>query len=204
MEEESYNLILAGDIKQAYATRLRFIKDYDAEEASRLDALPPELVAATPEAVAYMMDDSLYADLNHSNEEKQAIKAGMVFASMMGGSMRGAELAFRHTAGEFRCPSLEEFLRSPQCEGYAAGFDADDAASRFDLYHDTKYMTALQAANLKQMLIDLDAGGIEILPVEGCSLCSKGKLVYNRSELSKMPRLPRHWGCHCTYLPLLT
>ena len=203
VEEESYNLILAGDTKEAHATWLRFLRDYDAEETSRLNALPPELVGV-PSGATYMLDDSLYGDLNHSAEEKRAIRAGMVFASMIGGSMRGAELAFRHTAGEFRCPSLEEFLRSPQCESFAASYDADDPMSRFDLYHHTKSMAALQADNLKQLLADAGAEGVEILPVEGCSLCNKGKLVYRRSELSKMPRLPRHWGCRCTYLPFLT
>lgn len=202
-EEESYNLILTGDTKGAYAIWLRFLRDYDAEETSRLNALPPELVGV-PSGATYMLDDSLYGDLNHSAEEKQAIRAGMVFASMIGGSMRGAELAFRHTAGEFRCPSLEEFLRSSQCEGFSASNDTDDPMSRFDLYHHTKTMAALQADNLKQLLAEVGVEGIEILPVEGCSLCNKGKLVYRRSELSKIPRLPRHWGCRCTYLPLLT
>ena len=192
-EEESYNLIIAGRAKDAHDAWMVFLREYDAEAKSRMDALPAGLVGV-PSGAAYMLDDSLYGDLNHSAVEKQALKAGMVFASMIGGVMRGAELAFRHTAGEFRCPSLEEFLHSPQCESFAASYDADDPMSRFDLYHHTKSMSALQADNLKQLLADSGAEGIEILPVEGCSVCNKGKLAYRRSELSKMPRLPRHWG----------
>jgi hypothetical protein len=51
-EEESYNLILAGDTKEAHATWLRFLRDYDAEETSRLNALPPELVGV-PSGATY-------------------------------------------------------------------------------------------------------------------------------------------------------
>jgi hypothetical protein len=198
-EEASFDLILGGQIREALATWRNYLRQYDPESAVQAAAEP----VAVPSGVAYMLNDSLYSDLGHTGAEKQAIKAGMTLASMTGSVMRGAELALRHTAGTFSCPSLEEFLRSPQCEGCAASHDVEDPTSRFDLYYHTKSMAALLEENLQGLLANAEVGGIEILPVEGCALCNRGRLTFSRSDLSKMPRLPRHWGCRCTYLPLL-
>jgi hypothetical protein len=198
-EVASYDLILGGQIEEAIATWRSYRREYDAESATR----PEAVASAIPSTVAYMMNESLYSDLSHSAEEKQAIKAGMTLAALTGNVMRGAELALGRTTGTFICPSLEEFLRSPECEGYSASYDVDDPMSRFDLYYHTKSMAALQEETLQGLLANAEVAGVEMLPVEGCAICSKGKLSYSRSELTKMPRLPRHWGCRCTYLPLL-
>jgi|GEM_PF-3718578 len=196
-EASALQLLLQGDAPAAYARWLSYVR---SAEGSTETATPNEL----PEMVRYFCKESLYSDLDHTSDERNHIRAGVTLAIMIGRIGEDASrFVLPYTGGDFRCKSLTEFLSSGDCEGFAKSHDQDSPDLLLSLYVHTKYFTFTRAAELSRFSASGEIDGIEILPAGDCAMCEQGKLVYERSELTSLPELPRHWGCRCSYIPWL-
>lgn len=199
-EQRCLQLLLERDIAAAFAAWLTF----ESESGCNIvpgRSRPPMLTGFRPPEAVYFLNDDIYADLDHPVAERRAVGAAMAFRSFLpDGARQPAELALARTGGTFRCRSLEEYLRSGKAGGYARNADPDDPHDLFDVYHHTKRAALWERDNLRELLSEPYTRGIEISHGGCCDECEKGKMVYRKSELSILPKLPRHWGCVCTYL----
>lgn len=98
--------------------------------------------------------------------------------------------------GSFRCAALDRWQVELEEKGLSAlRGRLPDAA----LYAETKRREAENAAWLRQAIEE--RLGIRIVSCQDCPDCRSRKVSYDHRELDKAPRLPRHWGCGCTFLP---
>jgi hypothetical protein len=115
----------------------------------------------------------------------------------------------RLTDGQFTCPSLDAFLRHNPPGKLWFYFNPNRPQDRAALYAQTRCLEAAAAVRLKRLLEvsaamprKLSRPGIAIRYAGSheCVICLQGQRHYRWSELSNLPKLPRHWGCHCMYV----
>lgn len=193
VEESCFNHLVAGKLQEA----MTIWKSYTAKYTEGDPGSQPQGPGGTGLA-ASLMDESLYTDLQHSDEERAAIRAALVMRALTG-SGAGVEMALDKTGGVFRCQSLMDYLRAGVCGGYARGCDPENTDLVLDLYYHTKWWGIGEQERLTGLLRDPYAKGIEIFPDQECSMSSKCKLTFGKRDLSKLPKIPRHWGCRCMY-----
>ena len=114
------------------------------------------------------------------------------------------------TAGQFTCPTLEAFLRHNPPGKLWFYFNPNRPRDRAALYAQTRCVEAAAAVRLQHLLEgsvpmppERDSQGIAIRYAAGhpCVICHRSKRQYRWSELDDLPKLPRHWGCRCMYVP---
>jgi hypothetical protein len=122
------------------------------------------------------------------------------------------------TGGEFSCPLLEAFLRNEPC-GWFAPTDDDANDEESDVRAEMKFApgelawmyahTRMTEASCTVALRDILRfrgddffRGVEILlgGDRACRMCNNGQLKFRWSEVDRLPKLPRHWGCTCCYI----
>ena len=144
-----------------------------------------------------------YQDLDINDNQRKEIGARLALSNFLGEHVSDAgKRLLEVTNGTVPCAPLVEFLRNSPCGGYASKMDLDKPENLAELYAHTRLFEASSLREIASLKASKVGKGIEILPVgnDQCSMCNGGKFKYRWSEVSKMPILPRHWGCRCTYV----
>jgi hypothetical protein len=151
-----------------------------------------------------------YDDLLYAAEVRRLVGAQLALGVLLW--ERPEAIAMRLlglTDGQFTCPSLDAFLRHNPPGKLWFYFNPNRPQDRAALYAQTRCVEAAAAVRLKRLLAARDATprafgpqGIAIRYAGGhqCAVCLQGRRHYRWSECDELPKLPRHWGCHCMYV----
>src|SRR5271157_5765389 len=106
----------------------------------------------------------------------------------------GAKLALSVLLGESHDEAGRRILEVANC-------DLDDPYEIAKLYATTRINEASTNVDLETLSAYRLGKGIRILPAnnDNCVSCTRGKHQYLWSEIQNLPRLPKQWGCQCTY-----
>lgn len=196
-EDEAIELLKAGDVEKCAARIVKFRELLVDPYGARIDwtlGMPQRFMESARYWLKYPFDD-LQEPL------RRAVAVGMAFAPLWGDSTGGtAKRILRLTRDEFRCEALDRYLASGPSGHIASqpGFDPKEDGAF--LYVHTKEFELLGAEHLKGLLEDRVGKGVLVEPGdEYCARCKDGKLQYRWSEMQQLPKLPRHWGCICSY-----
>ena len=149
-----------------------------------------------------------YEDLPLSPDRRRRVGAALALSKLLGESTFDAGRRLLELAeGEFRCPSLSGPLMDSRCrvESYEIDPDMPQEIAELqapELYARTRLFEANSYCQLRELKTDRTGRGVSILPhdEQACTICLGGRLDYSWSEIGKLPRLPRDWGCGCSYL----
>lgn len=181
------------------------------------------------EWIATFLLSQPYDDLPYDSTMRNEIGASLAVAYLLGARGDGTQRLLELTDGKFSCPAITEWLLTDPCginaqdvDACTSSIDKDEDPQEYEerrreaqeeslrpnniasTYARTQQTRAISEFKLKHILEDKDlkdiARGIRIFPImDDCPICTKGKLLYRWSEVAKMPRIPRHWGCRCAY-----
>lgn len=205
MEKAVLERIEEGDIKGAY----ELIVDYDKKQvySRKLDKLGIDIDTWKTGRKVNLILNSSYDDLPYNDEKRREIAENIALSEMLGeGINKVADRLLRVTDGEFNCEPLELFLSENPQGGYASKMNPDKPKHVAALYAHTKMFEASNRAELENLLKKDFVIGIKVLLADDqgdCEICRTGSLIVNKSEVDKLPRLPRHWGCRCLYTPII-
>jgi len=201
MESEATSYLIRGDIKAAG----KRISQYESEQLFPR-GIGIDWSHGMPESslmgARYLLNYP-YQDLDVSDGQRKEIGTRLALSNLLGEHVSDAgKRLLDVTNGTLPCAPLVEFLRNSPCGGYASNMDPDKPENLAELYAHTRLFEASSLREIASLKASKVGKGIEILPVgnDQCSICNGGKLKYRWSDVSKMPMLPRHWGCRCTYV----
>jgi hypothetical protein len=219
-ELERYHVEQNGERAAMETEALGLLAGYDVEGAGRVVAvfesrqvfprevetgwswhggMPPHIVEA---ASAWLMRS--YEDL--LQEQQSAVAANLALAKLLDETLdETARRLAAATKNAFSCPAMESYMRSAPEGGLACSLDLDFAEHRAYLYVHTREWEISSSVDLERLSADRDSiDGIEILPggneYEECPTCQRGAHQFPWSRISRLPKLPRHWGCRCCYV----
>ncbi len=143
-----------------------------------------------------------YEELPLLEKERKEVRVRLALSALLGETYAEAGRRILDVAnGEFGWAVFANVLRMNPCCGYAKSCNLDDPLEIAQLYARMRMTEACTSLDLEKLSASRIGKGIKILPANGdrCISCTMGKHQYSWSELQKLPRLPRHWGCQCTY-----
>jgi hypothetical protein len=143
-----------------------------------------------------------YDELPLLENERKGVGVRLALSALLGETYAEAGKRILDVAnGEFGWAVFANVLRTDPCCGYAKGCNLDDPLEIAQLYARMRMNEACTSLDLEKLSISRLGKGIKILPANGdlCISCTRGKHQYSWSEIQNLPRLPRHWGCQCTY-----
>jgi hypothetical protein len=150
---------------------------------------------------AYLLAYS-YDELPLFENERKEVGARLSLSALLGETYAEAGRRILDVAnGEFGWAVFANVLRTDPCCGYAKACNLDDPLEIAQLYARMRMNEACTSLDLEKLSVSRLGKGIKILPANGdrCISCTRGKHQYSWSEIQDLPRLPRHWGCQCTY-----
>jgi hypothetical protein len=150
---------------------------------------------------AYLLAYS-YDELPLLENERKQVGARLALSALLGETYAEAGRRILDVAnGEFGWAVFANVLRTDPCCGYAKTCNLDDPLEIAQLYARMRINEACTSLDLEKLSVSRLGKGIRILPVngDGCISCTRGKHQYSWSEIQDLPRLPRQWGCQCTY-----
>lgn len=143
-----------------------------------------------------------YNELPLLENQRKEVGAKLAMSALLGETYAEAGKRILDVAnGEFGWAVFGNVLRTNPCCGYAQTCNLDDPLEIAQLYARMRMSEACTHIDLEK-LSSLKLGkGIRILPANGnhCTSCTRGKHQYSWSEIHSLPRLPKQWGCLCTY-----
>lgn len=143
-----------------------------------------------------------YSELPLLESQRKEVGSKLALSALLGETYAEAGKRILDVAnGEIGWTVFGNVLRTNPCCGYAETCNLDDPLEIAQLYARVRMGEACTSMDLEN-LASLKLGkGIKILPANGshCNSCTRGKHQYAWSELQSLPRLPRQWGCLCTY-----
>jgi len=143
-----------------------------------------------------------YEELPLLEAQRKEVGARLALSAMLGEPYAEAGKRILDVAnGEFGWKVFGNVLRTDPCCGYAKACNLDDPLEVAQLYARMRLGEACMSLDLEKLSASRLGRGIRILPANGdrCISCTNGKQQYTWSEIKDLPRLPRHWGCQCTY-----
>src|SRR5271157_256857 len=143
-----------------------------------------------------------YDELPLMESQRKEAGAKLALSVLLGESHDEAGRRILEVAnGEFGWTVFGNVLRTDSCCGYAAICDLDDPYEIAKLYATTRINEASTNVDLETLSAYRLGKGIRILPAnnDNCVSCTRGKHQYLWSEIQNLPRLPKQWGCQCTY-----
>jgi hypothetical protein len=179
----------------------------DAQHPGRVGfpGLSPMLV----DNAGYLLTLS-YDDLSYAAEVRRLVGAQLALGVLLWERPEViAARLLRLTDGQFTCPSLDAFLRHHPPGKLWFYFNPNRPQDRAALYAQTRCVEAAAAVRLQRLLAARAATPHELGPQgvairyagsHQCVICLQGRRHYRWSELDDLPKLPRHWGCHCMYV----
>lgn len=143
-----------------------------------------------------------YDELPLLENERKEVGARLSLSALLGETYAEAGKRILDVAnGEFGWAVFANVLRTDPCCGYAKTCNLDDPLEVAQMYARMRMSEACTSHDLEKLATSRIGKGIRILQANGdrCMSCTMGKHQYSWDELQKLPRLPRHWGCQCTY-----
>ncbi|HTY89829.1 MAG TPA: hypothetical protein VMC84_01500 [Methanocella sp.] len=150
---------------------------------------------------AYILSND-YSELPMLESQRKEVGAKLALSALLGETYADAGKRILDTSnGEFGWTVFGNVLRTNSCCGYAATCNLDDPLEIAQLYARMRMSEACTNMDLEKLATTRLGKGIKILPANGnhCISCTRGKHQYSWSEIQSLPRLPRQWGCLCTY-----
>jgi hypothetical protein len=199
VEADALAFLVKGDSHQA----ARRIAEHEAQQVFP-SGLGIDWSHGMPTAyllqAVYLVKQS-YDDLPLEEDQRRLVCAHLALSALLGSSFSDASKRLLSvTAGQFSCPSLAQFLQGDPQGSYAGDFvGEDDPGSLAYLYAYTRLREATEMVNLRELVSAHFGQGIEIRHDGGCKVCDSGKHKFRWSEFRSIPKLPRHWGCDCSY-----
>lgn len=165
-------------------TELELLSQLPRRSADSFDKLEPNL------KIAAELLHADYEDLICSVEQRREVGVVLARAALRYDTLaESAERLLHATGGVLPCP---EQLAARVFEKFG------NVAS---IYVQTKLAEASCRMTLNQLKSSAVDKGVEILiGDEDCPTCRKGKHRFLWADIESCPKLPRHWGCTCTYL----
>jgi hypothetical protein len=158
-----------------------------------------------PEAylkVAAYLQARQYDELPLLEAQRKEVGAKLALSVLLGETYAEAGKRILCVAnGEFGWTVFGNVLRTNPCCGYAKTCNLDDPLEIAQLYARMRIGEACMDHDLEKLSTLKLGKGIKILPANGdhCISCTRGKHQYSWSELQSLPRLPKQWGCQCSY-----
>lgn len=143
-----------------------------------------------------------YDELPLLESQRKEVGAKLALSILLGETYEEAGQRIIDVAnGEFGWAVFGNVLRTNPCCGFASTCNLDDPHEIARLYAHTRIFEAMTNRDLETLASSRLGKGIRILPpnVDHCTSCTSGKHHYQWSEIQNMPKLPRQWGCQCTY-----
>ncbi len=143
-----------------------------------------------------------YDELPLLESQRREVGAKLALSVLLGESYEEAGKRIIAVAnGEFGWTVFGNVLRTNPCCGYATACNLDDPLEIATLYARTRITEATTNMDLETLASYRLGKGIKILPANGdnCISCTRGKHQYLWSELQNLPKLPKQWGCQCSY-----
>lgn len=219
LESDAFSFLMNGDLPGAAKVVLRTAKrellPHSSEGAvlgsltidSRLNVTTSDAHESVP-LFGYDIASRLFRQHHrelpqHSQDYRRQVAAMLSLSALLG--LTGFEPARRImglTGGDFRCEPLERFMRDHSKHGRPGEYDPDSPESVADIYVRTKLAEAYAERNIENIFLTRQwSRGIRISTINDhhCPLCHLQKSHYTWDEITELPRLPRHWGCRCSY-----
>ncbi len=135
---------------------------------------------------------------------RRRVAATLALSQLLGvGGFEPARRVMELSAEPFRCHSVEQFLREHPDAGRAAEYEPDDPGAVAEVYVRTRLAEAYAERSIHDLLGTREwSRGVRISTIEDapCLLCHENKTRYTWDEIRELPKLPRHWGCRCSYV----
>jgi len=209
LEQAALQALLQGDA--ASAAHLLTQADGQSPGFHQLGHAGPHGIPSSLVDTASYLLTLPYEDLPYPAERRRLVGAQLALGVLLWERPEVIAGRLLHlTDGQFTCPSLEAFLRHNPPGTLWFHFNPNRQQDRATLYSQTRCVEAAATVRLKRLLEasvprlrEVGHQGIEILYAAGrrCALCLQSKRQYGWSELGSLPKLPRHWGCRCMYVP---
>ncbi len=143
-----------------------------------------------------------YTELPMLETQRKEVGAKLALSALLGETYAEAGRRILDVSnGEFGWAVFGNVLRTNPCCGYATTCNLDDPLEIAQLYARMRMGEACTNMDLEKLSALKLGKGIKILPANGnhCITCTRGKHQYSWSEIQSLPRLPKQWGCLCTY-----
>ncbi|WP_174590358.1 hypothetical protein [Methanocella conradii] len=200
MESDALASLMKGDVNEAG----KRIAQYESKQVFPRGA-GIDWAKGMPEhclkVAAYLLARD-YGELPLLEAQRKEVGARLALSALLGETYVEAGRRILDVAsGEFGWKVFGNVLRTDPCCGYAKACNLDDPLEIAQLYARMRLSEACMSLDLEKLSSSRLGKGIRILPVNGdrCISCTNGKHQYAWSEIEDLPRLPRHWGCQCTY-----
>ncbi|WP_162991176.1 SAP domain-containing protein [Biomaibacter acetigenes] len=155
-----------------------------------------------------------YSDVVNTEEYINILKAVIIACMITGIDYMRKNIVVdyinNNTNEIFNCPKLKEYLMDTYNylgdEFFAIDKNNPAAEAMLKIYIHTKSSEAMNKAVYYEVVESDDPYiiGIEILPPNNpddmCKICKRKKKIYKKSEFDKLPKIPAHYGCRCSYL----
>ena len=169
------------------------------------------LSATGPENHVYYLLNMPVEELALGDNERRKVAEALAIGRLVCDELEDVtQRVLEVTGGSFPCPSIEDFLSSDPCGGYARRFQADDPADVAAIYTHTKFFEASNTSELRWMMEAPWVSTIVVLVPKKekthkdyyvyCPCCEEGPTEFDKRNPEAIPHLPRHWGCRCLYL----
>ena len=202
VEKEAFQLLLERNIDRA--ARLVFdLRDLKMEPYGLGDsdeAFKKGIKREVKKWLSYK-----YRDLDTTDDLRRKAGAAIALGALFGDAMRyGAAYLGDIFQDDFPCPSLKDFLEEhPEIYMAPSRATPKNLAKVYIHYHLFRFSNQekkKQIMSLARKGFDI---GIRISVIDDCPICNSGVLSARGDTINTIEKLPRHWGCRCTYVPAM-
>ncbi len=204
MEADTLAALRRGDATQAASIIARYESQQLFPRGMGIDwshGMPEDYI----EQASYLLE-YIYDDLPYSEEQRREIGVQLALSELLSENLgEAAKRVLIVTNGEFTCASLVKFIRTNPDGIAMMVFDTDNPAEvppqkLAAVYLRTKQSEVYAERELKELRKHKFGTGITILTANDdhvCRKCNESKGNHRWSE--KLPKIPHHWGCRCSY-----
>ncbi|MCD1295581.1 hypothetical protein CUJ83_11280 [Methanocella sp. CWC-04] len=200
MERDALGYLSKGDARRAAQriSQYRALQNYPGSQwLNRPYNVPETYIKAASSLIKYSYDD---LPLNESH--RKDIGMQLALSIMLGETVK--ESASRLLSESYDVfswgPLVDHLKETSYCK--CSGLENIKKEEVVELYTEKQILQAFAENDLECLSATHIGKGIRILPARGnsCISCYSGKNEYQWSEIDKIPKMPRHLGCHCKYV----
>ncbi|MGE5556962.1 MAG: SAP domain-containing protein [Caulobacteraceae bacterium] len=204
MEARAMALLMNGDVKGAGEIIARYESQQLFPRGTGINwssGMPEPYLKEAEFLVKYPYDD-----LPMIERQRKEVGACLALSVMMGESASDAAKRLMSIPNsEFSWSVLEDTLNSNPCCSDVSALNDGQPKALVELYALTRLVQARNSMELTSLSNAKIGKGVRLLSAKGhnCKSCCTGKNEYAWSEIKDIPKLPRRWGCMCTYIAWL-
>jgi len=202
VEKEAFQLLLEGNVDRA--ARLVFdFRDLKMDSYGLGDsdeAFKKEIKREAKKWLSYK-----YRDLDTTDDLRRKAGAAIALGALFGDAMRyGPTYLGDIFQGDFPCPSLKKFLKDhPEIYMAPRKVTFKNMAKIYIHYYWFRFINQNKKRQIMSLIRRDIAIGIKIDVIDNCPICNSGVLSATGDGVKGIEKLPRHWGCRCSYEPIL-